>query len=90
MSLETEVDTTSTPADSAPGLIHLVCCIDADRAYCGTRRDGRPFTELDASCVVCIDLFESRCECPVLRRRCPRDDRQDIGTTGGGTGAIDT
>ena len=59
------------PGTTRPGLVHLVCCLAPDIAFCGTDREGQPFTTRDATCVVCIDINDT-VGCP-HRAVCPHE-----------------
>lgn len=56
-------DTRTRPAAdpfAEVGLVHYVCCVDDERAFCGNDSPGDLTTE-PASCVVCIDLAAGGC-----------------------------
>lgn len=68
----TDLAPTTHTTHLEPGIIHLVCCLNPDHAFCGTNRDGHPFTTRDATCVVCIDITDNNPGCPI-GGTCPFD-----------------
>lgn len=45
-------------------LRHFVCCVELDRAFCGSHPKGKPGYERAVDCVVCLDIWESLGRCP--------------------------
>ena len=60
-------------ADADDDLVHLVCCIDGDRAFCGEDMTGASWIVLgdDAVlCTTCQQLNQTYSSCP-LGKKCP-------------------
>ena len=58
-----ELEATLAGTDPEP-IVHLVCCLDEDRSFCGTPVDGPATSEEPVSCVVCRDLWATHGGCP--------------------------